>query len=69
MPCVPTEAVTVLGAVDVLVVIVDVSCDFGGRVGGCVSACRDAAVIRNKLSLTQCKVEKRLIFPQCKNLF
>lgn len=44
VPCVPTEAVTVFGAVEVLVVIVEVSCDLGGRDGGCVSVCRAAAV-------------------------
>lgn len=45
VPCVPVEAVTVLGAVEVLFVIVEVSCDFGGRDGGCESAWREAAEI------------------------
>lgn len=46
MPCVPTEAVTVLGAVEVLVVMVDVSCDFAGRVEACAaSPCRVVAEI------------------------
>lgn len=45
----PTEAVTVFGAVEVLVVMVDVSCDLAGRAGGCCSDCRAAAKTINKV--------------------
>lgn len=43
--CVPTPALAVLGPVEVLLVMVDVSWHLGGLLGGCDSDCRAAAEI------------------------